>query len=680
MNNALQRYKQTADRIRQEINSKPLTSFYRLERSNKGSYICPICGSGTGKHKTGALSIRKQDNRVTCFASGCFGDKGEDTLGALRKLYPAKTEKDIFAMCGYALDQDPADQAQPAAASTPEKRRDPQPLPDFAEEISRYAAALPGSPAESYLKARGLTAETMQRFKLGYMVNARGEDVVTIPYNTQGSYYGMRIINSSSGRAHDNLKGGRVPLYNPAAMYAGSVCFIVESPICAISIEQAGYHACALAGTGHINNLIDQIKQRTPSAALIICMDNDDAGRKARDKIDSGMQGLHVFYCDGTAAIMGDAQDAQDASYHKDPNEVLQAEGAEELQKRLRETSAEVLKAAEAQRKTEDIERAQRIGQTALNQFFETITSRKYEPIPTGIIALDSAIGGGLMRQQLILLGAAPGAGKTALSQWVFEGMAARGHDVVYLNLEMGRDQMIARSISRIAARHGHQINATTILQGYKWTADQRAAITAAIEEYGATIAPGMIYNPDNVSCDLDSIMKYLDAEAIRAEQAARPAPIVVLDYLQIITGDMREDEKNLIKRAVSAFKGFAIKHNTITFAIIATNRATNKTGIISMESGRDTSALEYSADLLLGLTFTGCLDRGEIKGKSPDDLRPDERQNITLRVLKGRFGGAGTDIDLHFEGQTMTFTQQDGDFTRVDTDTPWDAQPKKQY
>ena len=77
------------------------------------------------------------------------------------------------------------------------------------------------------------------------------------------------------------------------------------------------------------------------------------------------------------------------------------------------------------------------------------------------------------------------------------------------------------------------------------------------------------------------------------------------------------------------------------------------------MESGRDTSALEYSADLQLGLTFTACLKRpGSPNPKSKDELTEEEKRQLTLKVTKGRFAAPGASVDLLFNGETMTYTQ----------------------
>ena len=166
----------------------------------------------------------------------------------------------------------------------------------------------------------------------------------------------------------------------------------------------------------------------------------------------------------------------------------------------------------------------------------------------------------------------------------------------------------------------------------------------------------------------------------MKAEAAGKPAPCVVLDYLQIVTGKEREDGTELIKRAVASLKGFAVRHNTVVFLIIAHNRESNRSGSITMESGRDTSAIEYSGDTQIGLTFTRCIkgwkdEKGirHDKAKSPDELTQEERKEITLKIVKSRFGGVGRRVDLRFDGETMTYTQLYKDFEPVEIETPFD-------
>ena len=91
------------EEARQAINSQPLTNFIHLEKSRSGMYCCPVCGSGTGPRKSGALKLYP-DNRVCCYSSGCqLGDKGQDTLGALRIIWNC-SETEAFERAGIDMD------------------------------------------------------------------------------------------------------------------------------------------------------------------------------------------------------------------------------------------------------------------------------------------------------------------------------------------------------------------------------------------------------------------------------------------------------------------------------------------------------------------------------------------------------------------------------------------------
>lgn len=697
-------YNKQAEKIRNEINSRPLTDFYPLERSVKAGanmYKCPICNSGEGPKGTGALSIRRTDNRVTCFASGCFGNgknQGSDTLGALRKIYPDKKEREIFQLCGYDISSDDDKRieagmqkhlanTQKAPDSDAHARDADQKPTKSAEEIKadilRFADALPGSAGEAYLTGRGISKETMLRFHIGYDAERRR---IILPHNKSFTYYTARSIDKNSSHKHEKLSGIPQPLFNESALYNNAgICFVTEAPLCAISIMQAGGDAIALCGVG-TGRLLDALDSKGTSAIIALCLDNDGPGHDAmygKPGADGGLaaalESRHIKCISVVPSIMGPVTDPNDAGYCKDPNDVLQTVGADEFRRIVKECMEDVLEEQRNAEAAEEAERQEKSGSAAVDSFLESVQTHRYEPIPTGIDELDWVIGGGFIRQQLILLGAAPGAGKTALAQWIFEGMAKRKTaEIIFLNLEMSREQILARSFSRMAAEKNPKIkvSSTSVLQGYKWTGAQRDLILSVAADYKQNIATGISYNPDGVSADLDSIITYIESEASRAEKLGKIAPIICIDYLQIIRGREREDDAAIIKRAVKAFKDYAVNHNTIVFVIMAHNRASNKSGTISQESGRDTSALEYSADLQLGLTFTRLLKReGYDQKSSRDQLTDAERHLLTLKVVKGRFGGEGTEIDLYFEGKTMSYKQirYDDEFTPVDEPTPFD-------
>ena len=639
--------------------------------NGKTMYDCPLpgCESGTGKHKTGAFRVYDDSQRWYCFSCNKGGDI-YDLCAAVENLDKSEATKRIIELYSRKAGEQQHDHKKPAPR-TPEV----QPAADYSADIERFAAALPGSEGERYLTGRGFNPETMQRFHLGYDAGRR---CVTIPYNRRGSYYGRRSVDPAAALKHNNLSGVQMPLFNGDALKTSGAVFVVESPLCAISIAQEGGTAIALSGTKR-ERLLKALDDLDTKPTLLLCLDADDPGRKASDELAAALEAKGFEPMDVAPVVMGGySSDAPE--YRKDPNEVLQKDGGEALRAAIAQTLADVQEiiddreqraAAEAQEA--EAQRAANNGAEMVKSFLQDVQSRRYEPMPTGITDIDKGLSGGFTRQQLVILGAAPGAGKTALAQWIFEGMATRGTPCVFVNLEMSRNQLLARSISRVAARRGFKITTSDIMQGYKWTPAQREAIEAAAREYAATIAPRMTMNPDGITANLDTIIKYIEAEAARAEKVQQVAPVVVIDYLQLITGDPREDTAAVIKRAMAAFKRYAMQHNTVVFVIIAHNRTSNSSGNVSMESARDTSAIEYSADIQLALTFTQCLERTGQTAKAPEKLSEDEKKNVTLRVTKARFGGRGTDADLYFNGATMTYTQKAYEPTPTNEPTPFD-------
>lgn len=635
------------------------------DKNHKGFYQCPLCPSGHGgAGSDGAFSIDHDGVHGKCFSCGFFGD--------IFDLEAAKTGKSLSeatraVVARYDLPSFTGSERRAAAPAAVPPPPAAQPVHDYSDMLRRCAERLPGSEAEKYLLGRGLTPETMSRFSLGYdpshTFGGRGTFPALIgSYGPDNRYVFWRAVSGLSDHPYDKPKteeAGKEPVFNEPALYRGGPVFVVESQLCAISIEQEGGNAIAIGGCG-IGKLIDLLKDKPAAGLLLLSLDNDDPGRAQQSRLAERLTAAGISFLPYNVS-----------GTWKDPNEALQNEP--ETFRGFIEAGCEAAAAYQA-------ELEKRTGAEMIDSFLSEVQTTMYEPLPTGIRDIDEALEGGFMRQQLVCLGAAPGAGKTALAQWIFEGMAARGIGCIFLNLEMSRNQVLARSLARCAAQDGHKISSVKILRGYNWTEEQRAAILKAAEEYKTTVAPNMIYNPDSVTSSLDDILVYLEQEALKAEAKGKKAPLTVLDYLQIITGREREDGTELIKRAVAELKRFAVRHDTVVFLIIAHNRESNRSGTVTMESGRDTSAIEYSGDTQIGLTFTRCLkgwkdEKGitHDKGKSPDDLTPEERKEITLKIVKSRFGGAGRRVDLRFDGETMTYTQLYKEFQPVDVETPFD-------
>lgn len=327
-------------------------------------------------------------------------------------------------------------------------------------------------------------------------------------------------------------------------------------------------------------------------------------------------------------------------------------------------------------------------GCIVFDYFKKRTETRDYEPIETGIKEIDNALGGGLTRGTFITLGAAPGAGKTAFCQWLFEGMAAAGHEVLYINLEMSPDQLIARSLQRhVWEKNKRSVSALKILRGYSWSRTEKPLIESAMQEYRQNIAPNMFYMPvgegeliqSNKISDIEAAIIEI-CEARKAE--GKEAPLICLDYLHLIDCENKDLAESLKAAMLKLKREIALKYNTIVLCVIANNRDSNKKGVAELESGRDTSAIEYSADIAMGIVYTAIEDGRLYDSKNPydmsvikkyrrayydpdyaDKIRKDFKdagtakphEEITLLINKNRFGAYGG-VELIFNERNLCF------------------------
>ena len=322
------------------------------------------------------------------------------------------------------------------------------------------------------------------------------------------------------------------------------------------------------------------------------------------------------------------------------------------------------IKAAQ-QAPQQDQEAEQKTPEQLFDNFFSDVQTEKFKPLQTGMSEFDSLLGGGILRQSLVILSAAPGTGKTSIAQQIFEVMAAHGTEVIFLNLEMSREQLLARSISRIIHKQGHNMTAAEVLKGYAWSDYQRQYVAAAAQEYRCTIAPRMQYNPEGCTTNIENIRDTLTRAGEQAKAAGKPAPVCVLDYLHLITTEKREEQAEILKKAVAMLKNYARQYDTFVLAISANNRNSNSSGIVSLDSGRDTSAIEYSADYQLALNYKAFTEKLQklngtpYKANDPDDLQELQEQSprqMTLQVLKNRMNAAGGKIFLDFDSANSAF------------------------
>jgi replicative DNA helicase len=121
--------------------------------------------------------------------------------------------------------------------------------------------------------------------------------------------------------------------------------------------------------------------------------------------------------------------------------------------------------------------------------------------------------------------------------------------------------------------------------------------------------------------------------------------PVVVIDYLQILAPyNERYTDKQNTDKAVLELKRISRDFKIPVIGISSFNRANYKAPV-SMEAFKESGAIEYSSDVLLGLQLHGTKSNGfdvnAAKDKNPRDIQ--------LYILKNRNGATGKQIAFQY-------------------------------
>lgn len=606
-----------------------------LDQAKHGGYICPKCGSGTHRHQSGAVKYYADTNTWYCHSCNHGGD--------VMELVMLTFNIDYNAALQYGADQLSlsVDKWSGAAAAPTKQEVDYTAYYKLcAKRLERSTAAI------SYLSARGISLDTAKVLNIGYdpkaapatnpgAIDSSGNKYpaprLIIP--TSQSHYVGRSIESNSKYSKINNAGGTPSIFNSDALYHSDVVFVSEGVFDAMSYIEIGAAAVALSSAGNTDKLLEQL-QRQPAAAdtkFVVAFDNDTDPKTAASvgaAADKLVQGLQK---QGYKAIRFNT-----AGSCKDANELLQVNKGGFIQC---VSAAMAAVAAAAQPADTDF----------VSEFLTKVQTDIYKPIPTGLTFFDDLLGGGVMPQTLFILLAQPGVGKTTLCQQLAEEMAAHQKPIVYINLEMSREQLFAKALSYRLTKSGINQTALHILQGYKWTDKDRQLITAAAAAYRRDIYPYLRYNPQT-SSDIDTILDYLQGLGEQARKDGKDAPAVVLDYIHLCSSSRKLDEQELLKYVVTGLKRYAINYNTFAIAISAINRASGDN--VKLTSGRGSSNIEYTGDYQLSLNYH---DKADTPAQELE--RQQQRwRRLDLSVLKGRFIPIGKTAHLYFNAANNIF------------------------
>lgn len=658
------------------------------------SYVCPICGSGTGAKGTGITS--KDGVHFTCWA-GCFSNSDIiDIIGLQNGLteYNAKLER---ACTEYGIDYKALEpdngirlaQAREDFRGMGADKENNKPITynkhntqqiQSTDYTQFFKICTQMRSDSDYLAKRGISEATQEHFSIGYCPNWKSPAALKKGYNppatprviiptSQYSYIARDTrppeSMSEKERQFAKMKEGSLELFNLKAIEESEEpVFVVEGEIDAISIYEAGHNAIALGSTTNYKKVLAYVKEHRPAKPLLIALDNDKSGEETAQKLIDCLRELNIECC--RADINGG---------HKDPNEYLVAD---------REGFIQALETAiEASRNAKEAEKQEYLNNstaTYLWQFIGSIGAGVDTPYtPTGFRELDRNLGGGLY-EGLYVIGAISSLGKTTLALQIADQVAKGGRDVLIFSLEMARNELIAKSLSRLTAQlsmergtHIEKAKTTrgiTVYQLWKsYSEEEKNLITDAVGAYGDYAERIFIIEgigDIGVGEIRDTIKKHISITG--------NTPVVVLDYLQIVAPyNERATDKQNTDKAVLELKRMSRDYKLPVIGISSFNRD-NYNAAVSMQAFKESGAIEYSSDVLIGLQLAGT-------GESGFDVDEEKKKNprtIEAKILKNRNGRTGTTVFFEYYPQYNYFREKSDALGWTDAITPKRTKPTK--
>ena len=640
------------DEAIREINSQPHRYFKPAKRSG---YICPVCNSGTGKNGTG---LAKHNDRFKCFGTcGTYGDvidfiKAEHNIREWKEAF--KLACDIYGIDYKSVEFENKSGGNVYNTHNTEHTHNTdvkEPVKEEAglneriradiEEARKYIGN-----TDYYIK-RGISKETAERFNLGYLENWKNPKNDKAPASPRliiptGEYSYIardtRANLTDIQKQFSKLKAGDISLFNVEALEENKPCFIVEGELDALSIIEVGFNAVALGSCSNKQALIKTLKNIEKPAPIILYLDNDDTGIKTDKALQEELKALGLNYVSITGL---------DTEY-KDANDYLVA-----FRDSFKNFLEEALSREEKKKEEAKLEYIATNNALAyLGDFIDGIRNSVNTPYtPTGFKELDSILDGGLY-EGLYILGAISSLGKTTFLLQVADQIAKSGKDVLFFSLEQARTELMAKSISRetalyckenyINTSNAKSVRGITVASRYANYSDtEKKVINEAIQRYRTTAKNLYIY--EGVA---DIGIKRIQETVEKHIEATGNRPVVFIDYLQILApyDDKTRTDKQVTDLNISSLKRLSRSLKLSIIGISSFNRDNYNTSV-NMSSFKESGAIEYSSDVLIGLQFKGIDDikQSESNKKEANEFvekaKGKNPREVELKILKNRNG-----------------------------------------
>ena len=305
-------------------------------------------------------------------------------------------------------------------------------------------------------------------------------------------------------------------------------------------------------------------------------------------------------------------------------------------------------------------------------------TTEKVCCIPSGIQALDKALGGGLT-PGVYIFGANPGIGKTSLMLNMMITLALQKQHSVLFNLEMSENQILTRLLAnasyRLQKMHPEQMEPLTIndfsrksvvYEKGHWNINASNTLQAYSKQLSEYITI--------LSKTHDSKLAYvetIETTIKNFKEILEITPVVMIDFLQLLQTLPKErdeldpvvkmyDKRLDINDILEKLKEYSNTYKVPIIIITSISRSSytkdsnndNDTEY-NMSFGKESGNIEYMADFLALLT----------REKKSNKFGEAERQSIVINIMKSRTSSSYEKVYLNFIPEYAYFGElEEGD------------------
>lgn len=215
-------------------------------------------------------------------------------------------------------------------------------------------------------------------------------------------------------------------------------------------------------------------------------------------------------------------------------------------------------------------------------------SDQKILGLETGFTKLDKLLGG-LRGGQFIVVAARPSMGKTSWVTNVAQHIGSMGKSVAFFSLEMSKQELCFRMLSSES-----RVSSSRMMRGSLEEAEWSRVATAS-----GIVSESMVFVDD--TADLGVFELHAKARAMKASKSG--LDLIIIDYLQLMPGDHRLDNRQAEVSAIS--RSCKLLSKELDIPVIALSQLsrkneerTNKRPMLS--DLRESGALEQDADVVL--------------------------------------------------------------------------------